>query len=316
MSRTITQALSAAALLIAASGDLRAQEHGSPPQLSALRRDLVCAESPADAGKALAALFGPARTNREWLARLQADSDAGMALQAAWEAAKDPGNGLAPRPQRFLGFLDGRLGLHAPVQWEVDIVARCFGDRQAAMNAALREYLPVAPFLRRLEDGTVGYHHERRRKTGLDLFALPGTVLKEDGDAVIITVGRASTSVPGVALRQARKDHPVADEVDAYLDAERLVIALHDVTGIAFPLLCLEARSGKLLWRAEAWGYRGDKILGPLTGLWRHDIAIAVTEKFVALFEDGNGCSLEAFDLRTGRPAFRFSADYWLYQKK
>jgi hypothetical protein len=51
--------------------------------------------------------------------------------------------------------------------------------------------------------------------------------------------------------------------------------------------------------------------VGATTGSWHQEIAIVNLKGSVVVLGDGQGCYLEAFDIETGKPKYRFCNHAW-----
>jgi hypothetical protein len=242
---------------------------------------------------------------------LKDDPYLGTALAASWESNTNTGfTKLNPNPQRFLGFLEGRTRLKVPLEWEVWLITELHRDDQKLIDSSLKRYLPIAPFLKDV-DGSVMDVSPPFSQTPLGIWIPPGTELKKHGKMITISVGANSVTVREELLDRLRKASS-GDLLKAVLGPKHSYIALFSGSGQAFPLLCLESNSGRVIWEAETWGYGGENVKGVGTGITHHEIEIVVGDKKVALFGQGWGCYLEVFDRDTGANLCRFSTSYWV----
>ena len=277
------------------------------------RRDFLTAKNWDEAGRALQKLLvgiDPAK-----LPGLMNDRDTGIALHAAWELCLNPGQGkLLPRPQRFLGFLEGRTGLTPPLRWEVKVTSLFFLMRRSdhiRPTAAIEEYLPIAPFLHK-ERGWLLWTPQELARTELGEFAPVGTSLKRDGGDVLITQGTATLRLRQEILRRTDYCPPLLRCCAARLGPQRSFLVLYSDEARPFPLICVDSRSGRLLWQAQVWGSGWQPFS---SGCTHHELSIEVCDNRVALFGETGSCYLEAFDLATGACAFRFCSGWWCHRK-
>jgi hypothetical protein len=105
--------------------------------------------------------------------------------------------------------------------------------------------------------------------------------------------------------------NPSLRNLRALINDKRSFIVLSDRGGDAYPILCIDSKSGTLKWKAESWGFGGDNL--PLRlGSWSHEVKLVVTPKQLAIFGTGpHSCYLEAFDAETGAASLRFSTNSW-----
>jgi hypothetical protein len=243
---------------------------------------------------------------------LKDDSYIGIALQASWESSASVRfSKLNPNPQRFLGFLEGRTRLRVPLQWEVGLITEVFRDDQKLVNSSLKCYLPIAAFLKQVDDGSIMDVSEPFSEAPLGVWVPPGTRLKMVGNKITVSVGAESVIFPKELLERLRKTYDIG-LLKAVLGPERSYIALYAGPGRSFPLLCLDSHSGKVIWKTESWGYGEENYRGVAGSLFRHELEIVLTDNTIALFGEGNGgCYLDVFDQKTGTSLYRFSTSYW-----
>lgn len=310
MCRILPIVLGTVGLILIPCHHLHAQPTDRSKELDALRAAIISAKNPREAAGALKACFGKA--DKERLEQLQNDPDIGIALQAAYELARKPGGNLPSSPQRFLGYFEGRTNVKVPIDWEVSLTTDCLHWKYPELlRAALKGYASIAPSVKRDDEGGTYRTLDKREKNDLGLFTYGGTRIRAEDKTLAVTVGRDTIRIPADLLARAKKENPFARSFKVLIGPRLSIVALHDDAGDSFPLFCLDTRSGEEVWNAEAWGYGGDNV--PLkTGVWFHTVSLVMTDKLVVLFEDGGGCSVEAFELATGRQAYRFTTNFWM----
>jgi hypothetical protein len=180
----------------------------------------------------------------------------------------------------------------------------------------LRPYLSTCPFLTQDNDSPGGfvYSPEESLKTSLGLTVPVGTSLARSNGHVIITVKNASLTIEERRLDDLRKSARHLDLCIAHIDLNHAFIALYNEYASHFPILCLDSRSGKVLWRTQARAL-GAENLGFRTGPpWLHEPIIVPIKTTVAVFGTGaGGAYLDAFDRESGKPLYHFATNYWYY---
>lgn len=91
-----------------------AESPAKEPAADPLREAVLAAKTSKQAGLAHKAFF--AEKDHDELRALAFDPDAGIALQAAWRAFN------RMNPQRFIGFLEARVGVRVPLDWEASLI--------------------------------------------------------------------------------------------------------------------------------------------------------------------------------------------------
>jgi hypothetical protein len=256
------------------------------------------------AAKANAGLFKKA--DRNLLRRLKTVKADGVALRAAWEemALADGKKGkrkrfLAEKEEdcvfvnpvaaaRFLGFVEGRLGIQLPQWWE-QMVRDVDHERMTAVWPKDVPYHDV-PFA---NDHIVG---------------MPKTMaLKKQGDGALLRIAKDSLVLP-TAIVKEYLNHPGYRMLSAGADRERVFLAFHNDFGISYPLVGIDRKTGKKLWESEVWD------CGNVGGSGMPFEYVAVVPNGERVFVIGAGVLcfyIEAFDSKTGRRAFRFASRYW-----
>jgi hypothetical protein len=294
-------------LLALAAISVNADDHKWPPPVQGLK-EALCSDHPAPTAKLLNTLFNDADEPK--LRRLMDGSDLTIALRAAWLISQYPAVGKLPsRPQRFLGFLEGRTGLHMPLSWEVGLASTRFEkDGLRTSQSVLQEYQPICPFLQKNESGALEYKEKVPCRTALGLLAPSGTSLARERDCIVI-----SFEAWKVHLREAlfRKflAQPGAWICSAHLDQKRSVFVVYDELAYDFPIFCVDNLTGELLWQRKVWAYCE---AGGRAGSYYNDVAVLSGRGVVAICGNFCGtCYLEAFDVMTGKPSYCFCTWGW-----
>lgn len=233
--------------------------------------------------------------NPDDLGALQTHQEDTIAIRAAWQAVvfSIPDNGsvdtLRPRRRQldwFLGFLEGRLHVQAPSWW-----AEALLDSQADSR-----YVYPARFRKPTchEAGVGG------------LRASADTALKQEGNAVVLTVGSESAPIPKelVAKTDTREERRT---ITVLMTPSRYYIAVHGQVGYPYDLACVDRLSGKALWRS--------KVRGTWSGFSNgyHEMRVTITEqdKRVVVFGCAlTGINVEIFQSADGLALSRFSSSY------
>jgi hypothetical protein len=90
------------------------------PEHTRLRSSILQAPDSAAAGQAFLELF--AKIDRATLELLKDDPEPTIALQARWRLLADKkAPKLSREPQRFIGYVEGRLATAIPQRWELEL---------------------------------------------------------------------------------------------------------------------------------------------------------------------------------------------------
>jgi hypothetical protein len=303
-----------AGILVLLAGDVLVA-HGDEQQaiIRQIQAAIAAADSPEDrperntvtptASEAFAALFKGA--TREQISALQENSDASIALQAAWQdvvATVPAGRSeVAVRPDRdklvwFLGILERRARVKAPPWW-----AKFLDESKAHSRDNI--YPGVAS-----EDVWLSDHH----KSGMDAVCTPrDTTLKREGGKIVLQVGTESTQFPTAVFTEDRQylhmgRDGISGAASALITRDRCCLALHDNTGHSHPLYCIDRSTGKTIWKARVWGNFWGGIEGQIVA-W---VSLVEGDGKVFVFEASSGMNVEAFRIADGKPAFRFATSY------
>jgi hypothetical protein len=254
------------------------------------------------AAKANAGLFKKADPNL--LRGLKAVKAHGVALRAAWEemALADGKKGKRKTQfgeeedcvfvnpvaaARFLGFVEGRLGIQLPPWWE-QMVQEV--DRKS-MTVVWPKDVPyhVVPFADPIGVG------------------MPkGMELRKQGDGALLRIVKDSVSLPSAIVKEYLD--PGSRTLSAGADGERVFLAFHNDFGISYPLVGIDRKTGKKLWESEVWD--NGNVGG--SGMPFEYVAVVPNGERVFVIGAGVLCFyIEAFDSKTGRCAFRFASRYW-----
>jgi hypothetical protein len=267
------------------------------PGLQNLVRAITNASNAEEAARSYIKLFKGA--NRDKLQRLKKVAQQGVALRAAWEEVLLSGT---PRRDakayldlvepvavsRFLGFVEGRLEIELPSWWE-----------SAVKNAHMGGCGKLTPSL----SGGGLYHYVG---FGDHKISMPKTMSvqpKEKG--AVVRVGKPSIYLsPEIVEEHLRHSHCLS----AAVDQDNGYFAFHNDVGVSYPLVCVERKSGNVLWESEVWasafkGYAG--------GVSLEHVVVVTKGDCVLVFGSGGYCFyIEAFERATGKNVFRFANWY------
>jgi hypothetical protein len=226
--------------------------------------------------------------------QLTSHAHTGVALRAAWEPAKiaitqrptpAPTDGRAAL-SRFVGFIEGRLQLPVPEQWEA-----------------------VALSAKEANRGCVGFREGDKslyHRTPSGLYAPVGTVLEGTAGGIAVTIGDDSYEFNRavVALLQRKG---TLQSVNAHFDGDRCIVAFHSNRGSSYTLYCFDRRSSEEVWSSSVWASGIDMY----TGVGFHCAWLVVAHENVFVFgASDESIYIEAFDVRDGENTFRFSTAY------
>lgn len=218
-----------------------------------------------------------------------------LAVRAAWERIRAglPSEDLEDACkikeaalQRFIGFVEGRVGITVPDWWE-----------KAMMNA--RAYSRSNVFF---EKPTL----EKYKKTSGGFRApKPIQVIGDDG-SFTITDG-VSLAILGKALCEYSEKH-LNGEIDAMFSDARCYIVVHANRCSPYRLFCTENKSGRIVFEKSVWASAQS---GHYSGVGWHWVDILVVKGRVWVFGVGDdGAYLESFDTRSGVSTFRFGTAF------
>lgn len=257
--------------------------------VKALREAVVKAETQKAKVYGYKALFE--KVGKAGLPDLMKDEDTGIALQAAWEvhkklvkqSEKEGGDKWVYDPdelKKFMELLKKRTKAPVPDWWgeSVTIVEVSPGKGHG--------FWPNA-------DRRPKYHETK------DHTRLPeGHELEEKDDKLVYTVGKRSVEFPKDTFKHG-------SNFAGFVGEKRSAVASYSVG--PFEIAGFEGKGGEAVWTSEVWatGYR------TLAGAWPVFVEVFESDGTVYVFgKDMAGMYLEAFDLATGKAAFRFSTSY------
>jgi hypothetical protein len=267
-----------------------------------------------DAGKVLEVRMY--RAGRKGLRELMNEPDTTLALTAAWEHFIGPGTkDTTPQPSEFLKHFETRTGFKVPIRWEYYVVVDGLNnspDREALMLGALKEYLQNSNLRAQLDSMLRGKwtspNPQQFVETKIGYSSQQKIQVERKDDTIIFSSDSATVAVQDSGFN---KDLNFQGRFCAvHFGPQRTFIALYGAGGSPFPLYCFDSQTGKLIWRTDVWG-RGQCLI--LSGPHPFpDLIFAESRKEIVVFGKTLFCPyVEAFDIETGNPSFRFTPDHW-----
>lgn len=279
---------------------------------------------PQSAAKLYGELFSYCTEAR--LRELACHPDLSIALQARWEL-RDSGLVRQFNPAHrghFPGFLEGEGGLRIPMSWAVDFAGVWFHD-PTNRERSYQFYREAGyPGLR--EEEFTFVTGEKRRLTVVDVLpkfhrtsfgplAPAGIEVAGDAERVHIRIGDRSIQVArDLFPKQDRADGSslLNCQVAATIKSERLYLAVYRDDFAAFPLLCIDAASGRILWHVTVWAVYSETVPS-MSGPTYHDVQLVCDGERIAVFGRStcSGFYIESFDVQSGKNLLRFSTSWW-----
>lgn len=241
------------------------------------------------------------------LTSLEEHQNAGIALRAAWEkvrrtmseeqksAAKKINESAL---QRFIGFVEGRLGRRVPGFWRRDLLDSRYWSRRILFTGKplTREDFAVAPS--DVASATIA---------GISVRSMHDAVIAAAKNSLIVRLDDVTCGIPVALFKQAAETtgEPVLLDV-AGAPSDRLIVALYSNFAKSFSLYCLNCKKGTKAWEAEVWCEA--PMLGGATGLHVSEVALVVVKGTIYVFGMcTHSAYVEAFSTETGANLFRFS---------
>jgi len=247
----------------------------------------------------------------EELDNLVADPNCRIALAAAWERvlrtvpeqeepseeqlrewSKTWSSGPSVSPDRsamsrFLGLLEGRIGVAIPQFWGRNF--QCASGKGRNMGFANYE-----------DEDQERSEDPGAAPAGADsLFIVP----ERKGDHLVLKQGSEALLLPA-------EDGGWMDRASVGLTSNMAYVALyHAGSACSYNLYALNRHSGKVVWSASVWG---DGNLIDSTGIDWHVVELRATDSEIVVFGI-SGCAayVEVFGKETGEDRCRFGTDYF-----
>lgn len=228
------------------------------------------------------------------LSELMLDQNDMIAVRAAWERqvrqfpAITVGSTIKTDPrqiERFVGFVEGRLHVHPPRAWIQGMFSVSVAPRRATTF-----HLPKVA------------HHRTN-----SIFVVPDAVslVRDRGAATIAMADRRSTFSLEEFAEFSEREEP------------RIAVAFHDsvcvIAGYSSDrniVLCLDAGTGAVRWRAYGWGSG----MVSSSGRGHADVVeLMITDDNVFAFATtAFAASIDRFDIKSGNATLRFGTADWL----
>jgi hypothetical protein len=180
----------------------------------------------------------------ERLRTLKAHSNTGIALSAAWEVTQ---RGIRSRGkvnpadmERFLGFCEGRLQSRIDKTWDETLLSAMVGvDGRIAF--------PKEPTVELRQ--CLKYDFSHSRQLGVEL----------QNDHVVFTTSRDSVRLSTLVLDSIlyRARNGVGRRIEMVANEDRAYFAIHSACASPYSIVCVERRSGDVLWQSDVWASGG-----------------------------------------------------------
>jgi hypothetical protein len=237
-------------------------------------------------------------TSEEKLVEVQCDSNAGVAIGAAWarvqrtvpvEEQPRPVHPDAEAISRFLGFVEGKLPAPIPKFWEQ-------GVRKA--SARKRSFIGFE-FVPKREAGQIVYKPVRG-----DLWAPEGITIEARGLPLYVSNGDVTARLT-TDIFTSKWTIP-GPRISIAFAGCKYFLAHHSSNCWPYYLHRVDASTGQIEWSTEVraaggtWDYTGPP--------GSHSVAIACTDEIVVVFGlDFDAAYIEGFERATGKNLYRFS---------
>lgn len=262
------------------------------------------------------------RTDTQVLA-LKFHSDIGIALSAAWveflsssqPVQRNNSKGFdfdVASIERFLGFVEGRLGVPLPKAWNQRIVRGRFGWGPPGLSRIQppREVSILRKWFIGFRDG----ESQERAVSPVGLFAEEEISINEEMTELI--TNRVHIVLPPDVVSQLRDSD--SDDIQKILGLEKIgkylsVLVSEEHSYVAlfsgecryFCLTCIENDGGSVKWTAPIWAGEPPTMGDPHSN--GHAVYIAEREGLVIVFGVSRpNAYIEGVNASDGTPAFRF----------
>ncbi|MEX0712665.1 MAG: hypothetical protein WD278_09965 [Pirellulales bacterium] len=217
------------------------------------------------------------------LEQLRFHKNLSIALSAAWEEVRlairrlPRGTPVDLGTARFLGYVEGRLGVPVPEIWG-NVVA---GAR--AQDRGLAKF--------------------KRPDTGYGRAA-PGISVTRRGNSLFLQSGDVLVPLP----LDVRKQLP--NDMSVQLGQQEGYVAVSDsMLASSFPLFRIDPQSGEILWKTEVWG-SGFTPIQSGVGFYHWVGLVREKELLIVFGVDFHAAYIEGFAVADGSNVFRFTTAY------
>jgi len=289
------------------TSNVECQEKGSTQLDEAIAKFESCSES-RSAGAALTRIL---KFEKDHAQALLAHSNLSLSLRCAWDLAPSQTVNLVGGDWAwFVGFCRGKTGLEIPVRWEAFLCSEYYRENPKLRITVLKNYLPKTTAFKD-NNGILVNSLVNRQKISDDLFAPSSLDVKWKGADLVVSFDKhGAMLLPAKLISEAKKPFLGRLFVSAILVGDKGFAVIYDVFGSGYNLMCLNPTSGALLWETKVWAM-GTENLAEVSGLWLHEVSLTATKNAIAVFGHGPSCYAESFDIRNGKPFFRFSTNSW-----
>lgn len=248
---------------------------------------------------------------------MKQDPNTAIALYAFWNLrrAKSVKQLVPFHPQRFTGFLEAKLGLHAPAEWSMHLTFHPSVYRKEYFPAALSRYGPLG-LLETWETGDgrslPSLNTEIFQSSLLERCQLQTPVGTEFTSKQFTVDGKTFTLHSSVknAIKKAMSTSNRYTKCRALAYGSEVFITLWGNDGWQCPLFCIDTRTTRLKWRSEIWASHGryNSEPDPFSAPIEVNVHLVVGRGVLAVFGTGPAhCYVEVFNMRDGSNVLRFN---------
>jgi hypothetical protein len=248
--------------------------------------------------------------------QLVAGSNTSVAIGAAWErvrraieprGAAQPAVGREAAISRFLGVVEGRLGVALPAWWEQAVQTAGHREESVGVSFDFGEFPDNAS--RPPELHVVVPDRPGR----LAVRALRNVTVEEHDDHWLIRRGDDTCRLPIRVVHETRR---LVGLLSVAFSDGRCYVALFNESIGPYQLTALDTATGNVLWTTRVWTATPS---GGSTGSPSNWVDIdASKDRIVVLGMMTTGVYIESFDARTGTASLRFGTNYneWTDEQK
>jgi hypothetical protein len=283
-----------------------------------------------DATKRLAkrvAAFDSARSSREaGLAReellaaasdddcraLKSNNNSSVALLAAWKLRlkrSESDVAMHIEPQRFLGFLEARIGMRPPTLWARQCARTYFLGHSGTDSDLQHRAIDVFT----ADSKRLVIQRRERSSVNANFWLQPGMQLVKQKNATQLVKGDVTTPLVDQVMSVITDRDSVFNQLSASFDDDVAAVAIHNDAGHGYKLFVLDRKSGGVKWSQNVYGF-GTENRRKRGAAWpQHYIEIVVSNQSVLIFGYGTHLYIEGFDKALGVPKIRFTTHGWYW---
>lgn len=188
--------------------------------------------------------------------------------------------------QRFLGFVEGRLRIQLPAEWEQTLTRARVTSRHGL--------------------GWRSFDHWPLRKTRSGYLTADRLEAADRGAFLVVGRGEDRANVPKSLWAEESKCSVATHSIVVGLNKRYCVCGMLPHDGGSFELHCVRRRDGTVCWTAEVMGTMYGASSGPVGEKDR--AAVSLTSDRVVVYGVGpHGAHLQVFAIETGAALCRFS---------